>query len=257
MNNKEQIMIDGVDVSGCRYFCRYDDLCRNDNIGRVTRPLCKRIPDCYFKQLALKTQECVKLNCEIIDMNSIIEDAAINLGNKDFTLYDLPFEIKKLTQECEGKERIIEKQRKEIRKHRCKLKELKNKLRTLDEETTTVEITEAEFAEYQSYKKQHQELIEVNNKRKEEIKTLKYMLYEERELCTETFKANFKIAKLERTINSNKSRFTYELTRYRKALEEIEEIIKEYDCVNCSEQHCEDCNKGEIFYIINKAKEEE
>ena len=44
--------------------------------------------------------------------------------------------------------------------------------------------------------------------------------------------------------------------RYRKALEEIEEIIKEYDCVNCSEQHCEDCNKGEIFYIINKAKGE-
>ena len=33
-------------------------------------------------------------------MNSIIEDAAINLGNKDFTLYDLPFEIKKLRKEC-------------------------------------------------------------------------------------------------------------------------------------------------------------
>lgn len=48
-----------------------------------------------------------------------------------------------------------------------------------------------------------------------------------------------------------------EAYKYRKALEEIEEIIKEYDCVNCSEQHCEDCNKGEIFYIINKAKEEE
>lgn len=40
---------------------------------------------------------------------------------------------------------------------------------------------------------------------------------------------------------------------YRNALENIEKIIKEYDCVNCSEQHCEDCNKGEIFYIINKA----
>lgn len=40
-------------------------------------------------------------------MNSIIEDAAINLGNKDFTLYDLPFEIKKLSQECEElKERL-------------------------------------------------------------------------------------------------------------------------------------------------------
>ena len=43
---------------------------------------------------------------------------------------------------------------------------------------------------------------------------------------------------------------------YRNTLENIEKIIKEYDCVNCSEQHCEDCNKGEIFYIINKVKGE-
>ena len=57
----KQIMIDGVDVSKCRYFCRYDDLCRDDNIGRVVRPLCKRMPDCYFKQLARKTQECEEL----------------------------------------------------------------------------------------------------------------------------------------------------------------------------------------------------
>lgn len=55
-----------------------------------------------LKQLDHKTQECEKLNNKIIDMNSIIEDAAINLGNKDFTLYDLPFEIKKLSQECEN-----------------------------------------------------------------------------------------------------------------------------------------------------------
>lgn len=48
------------------------------------------------------TQECERLNNEIIDMNSVIEDAAINLGNKDFTLYDLPFEIKKLSQECKN-----------------------------------------------------------------------------------------------------------------------------------------------------------
>lgn len=55
-----------------------------------------------FEEYQKLKQECVKLNNEIIDMNSIIEDAAINLGNKDFTLYDLPFEIKKLRQECEA-----------------------------------------------------------------------------------------------------------------------------------------------------------
>ena len=94
MADKEQIIIDGVDVSGCVQFTQEGDCC---NLGGG----CKGWPNCYFKQLKRKEQECEKLNNEIIDMNSIIEDAAINLGNKDFTLYDLPFEIKKLRQECE------------------------------------------------------------------------------------------------------------------------------------------------------------
>ena len=94
MADKEQIIIDGVDVSGCVQFTQEGDCC---NLGGG----CKGWPNCYYKQLARKTQECKKLNNKIIDMNSIIEDAAINLGNKDFTLYDLPFEIKKLRQECE------------------------------------------------------------------------------------------------------------------------------------------------------------
>ena len=95
MADKEQIIIDGVDVSGCVQFTQEGDCC---NLGGG----CKGWPNCYFKQLKRKEQECEKLNNEIIDMNSIIEDAAINLGNKDFTLYDLPFEIKKLSQECEN-----------------------------------------------------------------------------------------------------------------------------------------------------------
>ena len=263
MTDKEQIIIDGVDVSKCRYFCIYDDLCRDDNIGRVVRPLCKRIPDCYFKLLARKTQiikELEQLKKDYLLDHRDDNECTISIIQQIRERLDLANELE---QECEKKEGIIENQRKEIRKYRCKLKELKNKLRTLDEETTTVEITEAEFAEYQSYKKQHQELIEVNNKRKEEIKTLKYMLYEERELCHETFKANFKIAKLERTINSNKSRFTYELNRYRNALEKIEGLVKNF-CKDCGES--EICNWKEGCYyslipnlkdIINKAKGKE
>lgn len=101
MTDKEQIIIDG---KGCRYKT-WDKDCAltGDNHGDNMKP-CKFIDEknCYYKQLARKTQECKKLNNKIIDMNSIIEDAAINLGNKDFTLYDLPFEIKKLSQECEN-----------------------------------------------------------------------------------------------------------------------------------------------------------
>lgn len=45
---KEPIMIDGVDVSGCKYlpYC-------NDKQGN-----CAFEPNCYFKQHARKTQEC-------------------------------------------------------------------------------------------------------------------------------------------------------------------------------------------------------
>ena len=96
MADKEQIIIDGVNVYGCVQFIQEEEDCCN--LGGS----CKGWPNCYYKQLARKTQECKKLNNKIIDMNSIIEDAAINLGNKYFTLYDLPFEIKKLSQECES-----------------------------------------------------------------------------------------------------------------------------------------------------------
>ena len=220
MTDKEQIIIDGIDVSGCILRRRKEPNCTvcNGYSSKVFEFDCSDFKNCYFKQLARKTQE------------------------------------------CEEKERIIKNQRKEIRKHRRKLKELKNKLRTLDEETTTVEITEAEFAEYQSCKKQFEELIEVNNKRKEEIKTLKYMLYEERELCTETFKANFKIAELERRLSSNKNRFKYELNRYSKLLGEIEEVLKicDYqDCKNCTYKErpfCIALMKKDILNAIRKMK---
>ena len=100
MADKEQIIIDGVDIIDCDYFYveQETDQVKCDNYSGY----CREHKNCPFKQLARKTQECEKLNNKIIDMNSIIEDAAINLGNKDFTLYDLPFEIKKLSQECEN-----------------------------------------------------------------------------------------------------------------------------------------------------------
>lgn len=102
MTDKEQIK--------CKY--KFQDKEKFDGKTYCTCfcELCEDLPPCDdncqiyedFKQLQRKTQECKKLNNKIIDMNSIIEDAAINLGNKDFTLYDLPFEIKKLSQECEN-----------------------------------------------------------------------------------------------------------------------------------------------------------
>lgn len=109
--SKEQIMIDGVNVNRCIDFNKRDKV----SCYHILYDKCNESPNCYFKQLYRKTQECVELNNEIIDMNSIIEDAAINLGNKDFTLYDLPFEIKKLRQECERLKIYIESNEQQVK----------------------------------------------------------------------------------------------------------------------------------------------
>ena len=74
MENK-QIIIDGVDVSGCIY--RQYDMCTatKDNYGDCSF-YCKdyEMKDCYYKQLKRKEQECKqlrnKLNSSIERMNS-------------------------------------------------------------------------------------------------------------------------------------------------------------------------------------------
>ena len=54
MTDKEQIIIDGVDVSGCSY---YNPL-GNYNCGGTKK--CSQWSNCYYKQLARKTAECEK-----------------------------------------------------------------------------------------------------------------------------------------------------------------------------------------------------
>lgn len=74
---KEQIMIDGVNVGGCRYFLK-DTEGQDYNTDEFVKGcceakgfcigyefagygLCRGDKDCYFKQLARKTEECEKL----------------------------------------------------------------------------------------------------------------------------------------------------------------------------------------------------
>lgn len=61
MTDKEQIIIDGVNITGCTWcdfepntepYCRIND---GEDLG------CEDNPNCYFKQLARKTQECEEL----------------------------------------------------------------------------------------------------------------------------------------------------------------------------------------------------
>lgn len=56
----KQIIIDGIDVSGCKYYDDLDCYAERDSCGY---PLdCKDNPKCYYKQLTRKKQECEELN---------------------------------------------------------------------------------------------------------------------------------------------------------------------------------------------------
>ena len=62
-NPDKEIIIDGVDVSGCRYYLR--NIHKSCGEGLVD---CQG-KDCIFKQLARKTQECEELKIENEELN--------------------------------------------------------------------------------------------------------------------------------------------------------------------------------------------
>ena len=63
MTDKE-IIIDGVDVSGCKYclkMTKYRCTIQRD----IYKWLCEENPNCYYKQLKRKEQECEELKEKI------------------------------------------------------------------------------------------------------------------------------------------------------------------------------------------------
>lgn len=69
MTDKEQIIINGVDVSKCKYLNTFSD-CDGyhyycDLADYVVNEYCEYYKDCYFKQLARKAQECEKLKSQV------------------------------------------------------------------------------------------------------------------------------------------------------------------------------------------------
>ena len=61
---KEQIMIDGVDVNRCIDFNKRDKV----SCYHILYDKCNENPNCYFKQLARKTQECEELKGKLRDL---------------------------------------------------------------------------------------------------------------------------------------------------------------------------------------------
>ena len=133
MTNKEQIIIDGVDVSGCK--------CYNKNIKTdcLLYPLqpdaCKNNPNCYFKQLArtkkelastkglvtvgarqLKEaqevynelkQECEELKRENNNLRQMYESMAELCGIKDEAIIDKQVDIEELKEDLKRYKRVL------------------------------------------------------------------------------------------------------------------------------------------------------
>lgn len=124
MTDKEQIMINDIDVSECENFRPKDRFTCYPYICN-----CHEKPNCYFKQLARKTQECegIKEECE-----------ALKLENKELyrILADLKEERKlkdKYKHECEELKKDIEERRLaslQMRESLCQ--EVSQKLRLLE-----------------------------------------------------------------------------------------------------------------------------
>ena len=119
MTDKEQIMIDGVDVMGCVYRdsenkCCCDSSKKNEGEERLTgRGGCAYNPNCHFKQQARKTQECEQKEKEINELHLIIDrlleasgyDKNISTAEDFEDVYsDIDYKVgllEELKQECE------------------------------------------------------------------------------------------------------------------------------------------------------------
>ena len=88
MTDKEQIMIDGVGVKKCDFFLLSNKYCGLYSTG------CRFVPNCHFKQLARKTQECEELK----EKSEEIKEDRYNL-NMEMYVFD---RYRKALEEIEG-----------------------------------------------------------------------------------------------------------------------------------------------------------
>lgn len=224
MTNKEQIIMDGVDVKNCKGIdlslsplVKCKSLKFKTSDGGIAGIWCSDHTNCYFKQLARKTQECEALKKRNEDNERFYLK---QYAKKDSEVLDLTHKLNVKTQECEE----------------------------LKEEISKLQLNEYHYKnELKKYKKgihKYRNLLkyEINNlrlSRREFLKMVgRYPKFE---------KDNIKLAL--NTFN-RKLELIDNTSRYRKALEEIENFMN-YEFSGQNEWV-----KARILDIINKAKGE-
>lgn len=108
MTDKEQIIIGGVDVSGCEYYGQ--GICNIPDVIE-TYDSCIDKGACYFKQLQRKEKECEEVSNEIVELN-VKYETVVNLAKKnadanEYCLQELEKENQKLKQALDEIEELI------------------------------------------------------------------------------------------------------------------------------------------------------
>lgn len=207
--NKEQMIIDGVDVSGCEsYQIEANKLYPKAHYcGSIKNTFCEDNPNCHFKQLARKTQECEELE----DFRTLVREL-FTFGDSDV---DDEHFIKYLKEDCKSSQEALD--------GYCRLTDI-----------TGIDYTVHGGADIE-------EIVKRVDSLKHECEELKKTLNS----LTQT------------VVMPMSEPEVIDLTdRYHKALEEIEKEIRDFQCDNCEDYHCETCDMKDILIIINKVKEE-
>ena len=163
--DKEQIIIDGVDVSECKHYeykslkdceMRYPES-GDCEIGLLNylfngnldiEKFCKDNPNCYFKQLARKTQLSIKQSKELIRLRKELQESTVKNRN--------------LKQECEELENKIKK----LRKNLALEIEINYRYRKALEEIEEFCITYSD--NHDAYETVYKYILDIINKAKEE-----------------------------------------------------------------------------------------
>jgi len=180
---KEPIMIDDVDVSECphiEYEHKWWDVAgyerNSENVCALSFDknadfeedfLCQDNPNCYYKQLKRKEQECEKLKDELIDVKWKIEVQDIELNDKEEQLDQLKAENEKLKQYKASKQASYETMQIEWNEAKNEVKQLKEELENFKDDckgcTTCIEAQNNERIYSQSSRKYKQALQEIKD----------------------------------------------------------------------------------------------
>ena len=107
--DKEQIMINGVDVGGCRFYqIKANKLYpKAQYCGSMRNIFCEDNPNCYFKQLARKTQECEELKEKYLNLKEQNGSFIVQLNTVNERLDQLKAENEELKKEIINKDEKI------------------------------------------------------------------------------------------------------------------------------------------------------